>query len=218
MLVPAAWECLYMARLLRADEASLQQCVRALLEGKAIIYPTETVYGLGVDAMNKSAVDRLFKIKGREKNKQVSIAVSNIEQAKKLAVFNRFSNALADRFLPGPLTLVLKAKIMIPFITTNGKIGIRVPSNRFAQSLLQRFSKPITATSANLSGLKSAVDVAEMDRRLLDNVELVVEDPEIKYKKESTVIDLSNSKPRIIREGAITKEQIEIVVGRTQNL
>ncbi|MGA3020921.1 MAG: L-threonylcarbamoyladenylate synthase, partial [Candidatus Micrarchaeales archaeon] len=186
-----------MARLLRADKISVRQCVEALLKGKAIIYPTETVYGLGVDAMNENAVEGLFEIKEREKSRPVSVAVADIEHAKKLAVFNKFSDALAEKFLPGPLTLVLKARITMPLITTNGRIGIRVPSNRFAQVLLQQFSKPITATSANISGLKSAVDIREIDRRLLDNVELIVEDPEIRYKKESTVIDLSSSKPRI---------------------
>jgi L-threonylcarbamoyladenylate synthase len=206
-----------MPRLLRAEEASVQRCMKALSEGKAIIYPTETVYGLGVDAMNENAVRRLFRIKKRKVSKSVSVAVANIEQAKKLAVFNKFSDTLAKKFLPGPLTLVLKAKITIPLITTNGKIGIRVPSNRFAQSLLWQFSKPITATSANLSGLKSAVDIAEIDRKLLDDVELVIEDPEIKYKKESTVIDLSSSKPRVIREGVITKAQIKKVLKEAQS-
>ncbi len=198
-----------MARILRSNAVAIDDCARALSEGRAIAYPTETVYGLGVDATNREAVRRLFQIKKREVGKPVSVALANVESAKRFAVFNENAEALATRFLPGPLTLVLKAISPIPMITSDNKIGIRVPSNSFSQELLPRFGKPITATSANISGQESVTRAADLDRSLLDLLEIVVDSNESRYGQGSTVVDASGEAPVILREGAISRTALE---------
>lgn len=197
-----------VARLLKINHSSMLECAKALSQGKAIVYPTETVYGLGVDATNDKAVRMLFRIKGRSAGKPVSIALADIETAKRIAHFNRFTDELARKFLPGPLTLVLKAKKRMPLIAPDGKIGIRIPDNTFLLCLLRTFGKPITSTSANLSGSKSAVSASEVDKKLLKSVEILIRAPRTRYMKESTVVDMTGKTPKILREGAISKNEI----------
>ncbi len=203
-----------MARMLKISSSSIRECAKALSEGKAIIYPTETVYGLGVDATNEASVRELFRIKGRDPRKSISVAVADLESAKKLAYFNSRAEALAHYFLPGPLTLVLRARRRMPLITTGGKIGIRIPDNRFVLGLLKEFGKPMTSTSANLSGSGSIVRASDADEELLKRVAILVKAPETKYSKESTVVDVTNPKTMILREGAISRNDIISVVGR----
>lgn len=191
----------------------MQQCIEALTEGKVILYPTETVYGLGADATNREAVEKIFRIKNRNKSKPISVALASVEDAKEIAYFNKFADVLAEKFMPGPLTLVLKSKVRIPLITFKGKIGIRIPDNKFIQILLQEFRRPITATSANISGFKSATNVGEIDKKLLKFVEIIVEGQAANFKKESTVVEITGSKPKILREGAVSKEMMEGVEG-----
>ena len=201
-----------MAEVLKPGVTALRKCIKALSAGKAIVYPTETVYGLGADATNKLAVKRLFEIKTRDPSKPMSIALADVSAAEKFAIFNDTARMLAKKFLPGPLTLVLKARRSLPLITLKGTVGIRIPNHSFALSLLRRFKKPITATSANVSGLRSAVLASDVHSRLWTNVEIVVDDSETKYRLESTVLDVTSDKPKILREGAIKKGAIENVL------
>ncbi len=203
-----------MANVMKPGTVALRKCVKALVEGKAIVYPTETVYGLGVDATSKKAIRKLFEIKARDPNKPVSIAFANVDDASKFVEFNESARILAKKFLPGPLTLVLKAKRKIPMIVRNGAIGIRIPSNKFALSLLRKFGKPITATSANISGFRSVDVASDVDSRLWKNVEIVIDDSKTEHGKESTVIDVTGKDPKILREGVISEREIAKALGR----
>jgi L-threonylcarbamoyladenylate synthase len=201
-----------MVKILKADASSLVQCVEALCKGKAIIYPTETVYGLGVDALNKKAVSDLLMIKERDPNKPISIAVPEISAVEKFAEVNDAALKLSKNFLPGPLTLVLKLKVDMSWLTSNKKIGIRVPANEFALSLLKSFGKPITATSANISGAGSAASSNQVDQKLVQRVAIFVDDSKTQYGKASTVIDASGGNLKILREGAVSRKAIENVL------
>jgi L-threonylcarbamoyladenylate synthase len=205
-----------MAKTLNVSRSSILKCAKALSEGKAIIYPTETVYGLGVDATNEASVRELFSIKSRDPRKSISVAVADVESARKLAYFNSRAEALAHYFLPGPLTLVLRARTRMPLITTGGKIGIRIPDNKFVLGLLKEFGKPMTSTSANLSGSGSIVRASDADEELLRRVSIIVKALETKYLKESTVVDVTNPKIKILREGAISKSDIMGAIGRVE--
>lgn len=202
----------FMVQILKALASSVAPCIEALREGNAIIYPTETVYGLGVDALNKLAVQNLYEIKARDPQKPVSIAVPEIDAAEKFAEINSTASKLAKNFLPGPLTLVLKLKIDMPWLSSNGKIGIRVPANRFALSLLKSFGRFITATSANISGMESAASSNQVDQKLVQQVAVFVDGSKTRYGRVSTVVDASGSSPKILREGAIAREAIENVL------
>ncbi|MDE1874221.1 MAG: threonylcarbamoyl-AMP synthase [Candidatus Micrarchaeota archaeon] len=201
-----------MVRVLRASASAVSECANALSEGKVVAYPTETVYGLGVDSANRKALKRLFQVKKRDETKPSSVAVANVERAEEIAVFNSIAKMLAKKFLPGPLTLVVKAIAPIPLISLNGKVGIRIPSNEFSQQLLQKFPNPITATSANISGQESVTRASDLDKTLLERVDIAVDAAESRYKQGSTVVEVLDSSCRILREGAITRQAIESAV------
>ncbi len=202
----------FMPRILKPSAASVEACIEALANGKAIVYPTETVYGLGVDATNRKAVAALFRIKKRDPSKPTSIAVASVAEARKMAYFNKSARILAKKFLPGPLTLVLKARKKMPVVASDGTIGVRVPDNSFTKVLLSKFGKPITATSANVAGAKSASRPSQIDDELLEMVEIIINDSKTRYGIGSTVIDLTNSEPKILREGSIKPQYIERVL------
>ena len=201
-----------MSRILKASASSAAECVKALAKGRAVVYPTETVYGLGVDATNRKAVRLLFRIKKRDPKKPTSIAVANLKEAEKIAHFNKLALKLAKKFLPGPLTLVLKAKKSLPVLADDGTIGIRIPDSRFTHTLLLKFKKPITATSANISGARSASDLDQIDKQLLEMTEIIIDGSRTKYKIGSTVVDATGDEPKILREGAISRKSIENVL------
>ncbi len=201
-----------MARILKPSQSAAAECAKALSKGRAVIYPTETVYGLGVDATNRKAVRSLFEIKKRDPKKPVSVAVASLSQAKRIAEFNKSAIALAKSFLPGPMTIVLRSRVSLPQITARGKIGIRIPKNSFVLLMLKKFGKPVTSTSANISGLKSASDTDQLDASLVPLVDILIDGGETKHKTESTVVDASLAKPKILREGAISAGQIARVL------
>lgn len=188
------------------------ECAKVLADGELIIYPTDTVYGLGADATNKNAVDRIFSAKGRDSTKAVSVAVATVEQAKELAEFDYVAEKLAEKFLPGSLTLVLKSRVDLPLIVVDGKIGIRVPRNEFFQNLLRIFRRPLVSTSANLSGKTEPRTPSEIDEKLFDRIKIIVDDGPTKHGKPSTVVESLGTAMRILREGVISKQQIEEVL------
>ncbi len=197
-----------MAKFLKADADAVAECARVLASGGIIAYPTETVYGLGVDSTNRAALKKLFTAKKRDESKPASIAVANVERAKDIAIFNRVAETLALKFLPGPLTLVVRAITPIPLLSLNGKVGIRIPSNDFSQRLLRQFPNPITATSANISGFGSIAHAVDLDEKLLGSVGLVVDSDESEYAQGSTVVEVTDSGYKILREGAIGKDKL----------
>lgn len=195
------------------DEKAVEEAAEVLKKGGVIIYPTETLYGMGANATDSNSVKKIFEIKGRGFNKPVSIAVGSTAQAKKIAEWNEHAEKLAKKFLPGPLTLILKLKKKNPGELTAGsdKIGIRIPDNPFALSLLKKIKFPITATSANKSGGREPTNAKMAIEQIGKFVDLVIDAGSCKYKKPSTVIDLTN-KPKILRIGAISKIEIEKIL------
>ncbi len=201
-----------MARIVKASSSAVSECAKVLESGGIVAYPTETVYGLGVDATNPKALKSLFAVKERDMTKPSSVAVSGIEKAKEIAIFNQTAEKLAMRFLPGPMTLVVRAILPMPLISLNGKIGIRIPSNDFSNKLLRQFPRPITATSANISGQGSVTRASDLHSKIIDSVDVVVDSQESKYGQGSTVVEVLDSRVKILREGAIASEEIENIL------
>ena len=199
-------------RILKLNEKSLKEAVDVLNRAGVVVYPTETVYGLGVDATNKEAVEEIFKIKDRERGKPVSIAVASIEEAKKYCEWDEAAEKIAKRFLPGPLTIILKRKnLLVEELNPDDKVRIRIPNHKFVLKLLKKFGKPITATSANLSGGEEPINPETVIKQIGNKIDLVLDDGECKEKIPSTVVDLSDGL-KIYRVGAISKKEIEEVV------
>ena len=198
-------------KLMKADDNSLKKAAGILDKGGVIIYPTDTLYGLGADAANERAKKRIYEIKGRDFDKPLSICVSSLSQAEKFAKVDGTAWLLAEKFLPGPLTLVLEQQKELKYISKDGKIAVRIPENIFAIRLAEMRGRAFTSTSANLSGGKNPVSVGDIPDEVKDKCDLVVDGGISKFMKTSTVLDVSERK--IIREGAITREELKEFLG-----
>jgi L-threonylcarbamoyladenylate synthase len=143
----------------------IEQAVSVLRRDGLVVYPTDTVYGLGADALSEEAVLRVYEAKGRPLGHPISVAVCDREMLYCIAQVSRDAEALIDRFLPGPITLVLPAKSVLPplLLAGTGRIGVRIPDHDLALSLIRAFDSPITATSANRSGEKDPRNEEEVD-------------------------------------------------------
>jgi len=185
------------------------KAIKALKNGKIIVYPTDTLYGLGADIYNVNAVRKVFEIKKRPFNDPISVAVSDINELEKIAFINDKSRQLANAFLPGRLTLVLKKKSIIPDIITGGldKVAIRIPDNKVALELLSEFG-PLTSTSANLHGKKTPYIIREISMQFKDeDISVYLNNGKI-AGKPSTIVDATKKRIKLIREGAISEKEI----------
>ena len=205
-----------MTRVLTIDqehprEAILFDAVRILREGGVLAFPTETFYGLGVDAENEQAIEKIFHIKGREFRNPIALIIGDEKPLNGLiAEFPPAGRRLADRFWPGPLTMVMKASAKVsPRLTAgSGKIGIRVSSHPLAQALATSFGGAITATSANLSGGPECLDAAQVLEQLGDRIDAILDGGATPGGRGSTFMDITAVPPVLLREGAVPEALI----------
>ena len=191
------------------DKLDLSKALVALLNGKVIVYPTDTLYGLGADIFNDDAVRKVFEIKQRPTNMPLSVAVSNYQELAKIAFTDDKTRRLANSFLPGKLTLILKKKDCISDIVTGGldKVAVRIPDNEVALDLLSRFG-PITATSANIHGRETPGIINDIRMQFKDDDVSVYLDIGKLAGEPSTLVDTTEKEIKIVREGAIAKKDI----------
>lgn len=174
-----------------------------------IVYPTETLYGIGTNPFDEKAILKIFDIKKRKKTLPISIAVSNIEMLKQLAEVNEQVLKIYRRFLPGPFTLILKKKPVIPDLLTSNMdtIGVRVPKHDFTLRLIEEFG-PITSTSANIHGKEFPINIKIAKKQLGQKVDMYIDYGECQYKSPSAIIDIENKK--ILRNGPIPVKSEDI--------
>ncbi|ENN96370.1 Sua5/YciO/YrdC/YwlC family protein [Methanocaldococcus villosus KIN24-T80] len=183
---------------------------KEILNGKIIICGTDTLYGISANALDENAVKKIYKIKKRDYNKPISICLKDTNEIEKYAYVNDISKKIINNFLPGPLTIILKKKAIIPNIVSKEYIGIRIPDHEIIRELS---IVPLTTTSANVSGKKSPTCVEEIDDEIIKRVDYVVDVGKCKYSKPSTVIKIINNKIELIREGVIPFSEICKVAG-----
>ena len=194
----------------------VEEAVRLLRGGRLVAFPTETVYGLGADATNSDAVQRIFAAKGRPSTNPLIVHVSDATVAQRYAKhWPAAADQLARRFWPGPLTMVVpKADSIVSEVSAGLEtVGLRSPDHPLALQLLREFDGPVAAPSANRSNRVSPTRAEHVRRDLGGAVDLILDGGPCRVGIESTVLDLSREKPRILRPGAVTREQIESVVG-----
>lgn len=209
-----------MARILSIDPQNpefpaLEEISRVLSEGGVLAYPTETLYGLGVDAFRDDALEKLFVLKGRPGGIPVSVLVRDPEMMLEVVLeVPAPARALVNAFFPGPLTLVLPARPGLPERVTAGfgKVGVRISPHPVAALLFQAFPKPITSTSANPSGLPAARTAAEVAAYFPSGLDGILDGGPAPAGVGSTVVEFQGQELRILREGAISKEEIARVV------
>ena len=186
-----------------------------ILSGGLVAFPTESFYGLAVDALNEKAVKRLFLIKKRPPDQPILILLPSIEKLDSyVSRISKVALLLIGKFWPGGLTLVFEAGLQIPALLTggSGKIGIRLSSHRVAADLAGRAGIAITGTSANVSGTPPCVTADEVQQALGKEVDFILDGGETEGGKGSTVLDVTVTPPQIIREGMISHEQIKAVL------
>jgi L-threonylcarbamoyladenylate synthase len=192
-----------------------EEILSFLRRGGVIGYPTDTAYGLGADAFNELAISEIFRIKGRSEAKPILLIVDSMQMLGQVATVTDAVARVASQFWPGPLTIVLPALATVSSALTAGKgtIGVRWPDAPFALSLVKALGHPLTATSANRSGMPAAVTAAEAQAQLEAQLEILVDGGELPARGGSTIIDMSRSPAVLLREGPVSFEAIREFLG-----
>ena len=191
-------------------EKDMDEIVATLKSGELVVYPTDTLYGVGADPFNENAVKKVYIAKNRPFDMPLSIAVSNEKMMESIAVLNGNARKLIRKFLPGPLTILLTKKPNLPDILTSGsnQIGVRIPDHPFALRLIDKFG-PITSTSANLHSHPDPVEASVAQKDLKGHISICVDCGKTKFAEPSTIVDVSDGLAEVIRKGVISQEQIE---------
>ncbi|MGB9857574.1 MAG: L-threonylcarbamoyladenylate synthase [Dictyoglomaceae bacterium] len=211
-----------MAKYLKIDsnnisKDALEYAVKVLEEGGLVAFPTETVYGLGADAFNPSAIRKIFIVKERPLDNPIIVHIGKLEEVYSLAEYvSPEAEKLMKNFWPGPLTLIFPRSSLVNDLVTAGsdKVAIRQPNHPVALALLNAFGRAISAPSANLSGRPSPTKAEHVLKDLGDRIDLILDGGEVIWGVESTVLDLTEEVPLILRPGACTKEDIERILGK----
>jgi L-threonylcarbamoyladenylate synthase len=191
------------------DRSQHSRIIGLLERGAVIIYPTDTFYGLGVSGFHPRAVRKVYRLKRRDPAKPLSLVIPDPDMLRVVAVdIPDLLGPLADRFWPGPLTLILKASPRLPkeLLGSSTRIGVRIPNHAWLRSLLREARFPLTATSANISGGPETTDPEAAAKVFQDGVDLIVDGGRTAGGLASTVLDLTVVPPRILREGAVSTD------------
>jgi L-threonylcarbamoyladenylate synthase len=193
--------------------------VSCLRKGDVVAMPTDTFYGLAVDPVNLHAVENIYRIKSRQKQKPLSLLIASLAQAYELARdSDPMLDKLADRFWPGPLTIIVRAGTKLPLRSTanTGNVALRIPDSAIPRTVVERFGLPITATAANLQGASECTHAACVRDQIGDRIPLIVDGGPTGRSLPTTIVDLSLGDGRweILREGAIPTHEIVMVLQR----
>ena len=199
----------------KIDNEKLKEAAQAIKDGKIAVFPTETVYGIGADCLNEEAIKKLYKAKRRPLTQKISILVGSIQMLEEVTKnITNAERALINKFFPGPLTLILHKKDIIPYILTNNEevVGFRMPTNEIALELINSLGNPIATSSANKAGEPSGVKIENIMETFKNEVDVYIDGGKSKIGIGSTIVQIIDEKPIIIREGIITKKEIEKVI------
>ena len=195
----------------KIDENEIKKIAQSIKNGKIVVFPTETVYGIGTNGLDENAIEKLYKIKQRPKEKPITLLVSDIEMIDKVArEINEIEYKLIKKFMPGPLTIKKKKKEFVSDILTAGSkfVGIRIPDNEIARKLIEYSGVPIATTSANLSVKMAKIDLEDIRIEFKDKIDYYIDGGTSKIGKGSTVVKVVENNIKILREGSITREEL----------
>lgn len=204
-------------RVLGTTEQDIRQAAAILRDGGLVAFPTETVYGLGADALNPEAVGKVYAAKGRPSDNPMIVHISRKEDMKKLTDgITPDVERLMEAFWPGPLTMVVPAKEIIPKVTTGGlsTVGVRMPEDPVARALIAEAGVPVAAPSANLSGKPSPTRYSHVADDLDGRIDAIIAGNDCRAGIESTVVDMSGEIPTVLRPGVITRRMLSEALGK----
>jgi L-threonylcarbamoyladenylate synthase len=190
------------------EKEKIEEVVNVLKEGGIVVYPTDTCYGLGVDATNKNAIKKLRKLKQRPIREPISIIVSSLNMIKKYGKITENVRFLVKKFMPGPLTIIIKKKKTVLDILNQKEVSFRIPANPIALALVRKLKKPITAPSANPRGLQPAYSFRKVLEYFNGKVDVIIDSGTLPKTKPSTIIDMKENYPKLIRKGPIKLSKI----------
>lgn len=200
----------------------IKKAVSAITEGEIIVFPTDTVYGVAASPYNDEALKKLYKAKNRDYSSAIIALISDVEDIKKVAEIKpeleEKLKRLSNTFWPGALSIILKKHPSVSDIMTGGKdtVGIRIPKNDIALEIIKKSGGVLAVTSANLSGEKSPLSYDDLSDEFLNRVHLAIDGGICELGIESSILDLSTEKARILRHGGIKKEDIEKIIGEVE--
>ena len=198
------------------DYSNLKEAANIIKTGGIVLFPTETVYGLGANAFDSNAVEKIFIAKGRNPKNPINLLISDMKMVEMIATnINELEYKLMEAFFPGPFTIILQKSSNVPSIVTAGKdtVGIRMPNNEIARKLVEHAGVPIAAPSANLSGKPSGTNFNDLYNDFKDKVDYMIDGGNSSIGIESTIVQVIDNIPHILRPGSITESQIEAVCG-----
>ena len=197
--------------IVNCDENGINKIVNAYENGQIIAYPTDTVYGIGCNPFNKDSISKIYDIKNREGEKRFPILGFSKKELEKIVEFNKIAEKISEKFWPGQITMLLPIrKEITQRISNNGKLAVRVPNNECVLAILEK-CKLIVGTSANISGEKSILDSNECKTKLPE-IDILVNGGKITSLGESTIINFVDDQLKVIREGSISKQDIEKIL------
>lgn len=201
------------------DMSKIKIAAGILRSGGLVAFPTETVYGLGANALDAKAVEKIFQVKGRPADNPLIVHIADKEEVHRLArQIPKKAEKLMDKFWPGPLTLVLKKSKIVPKITTGRleTVAIRMPAHKIALALIKEARVPIAAPSANISGKPSPTSVEHVIQDLHGKIGAIIDAGKTKIGVESTVLDLTVNPPILLRPGGVTLEELKNILGKVK--
>ena len=199
------------------DLEELKEPAKIIKDGGIVIFPTETVYGIGTNGFNEESFRKIYELKKRDFNKPISLLVSNMEMVKTVAEnITNLERALMEQFWPGPFTIILKKKKIVPdILTANGEtVGVRMPSDIIAKQLIEYAGVPIATPSANISGNPSWTNIDDIRNDFEGKVDCIFDSGISELGVASTIVKVIDGIPHVLREGTITKEQIQEVASK----
>jgi len=210
-----------MKKLFENSNLNYEEISNMLANGALIIYPTDTVYGLGASIEVKNALDKIYKVKNRDKKSPLIALLSDKKYIEKIAIINEMNRKkiekLIENFWPGGLTIILDKKSIIPsnMVSNGSSVGVRIPNHKISIKIIESCGGVLATTSANISGEPSPRSYNELSEKIKSRIEIVVDDNKILKGVESTIIDM-RSTPKILREGHITRIVIEKIIGKVK--
>jgi len=195
----------------------LEKAAKLIKQGKIVVFPTETVYGIGTNGLDEQAVKKLYKVKQRPRNKPITLLVANMEMVHTIARdITEVEYKIMEKFFPGPLTIILKKKDIVPDIVTaeQDTVGVRIPSGECARKLVEIAGVPIAAPSANITGEPSGTNLQEIKENFNGKADFFIDGGISELGLASTIVQVVDGKPQILRQGNITLEQINNAIER----
>lgn len=201
----------------RLSVENIDIIIDEIKSGNPVIIPTDTIYGIACDALNKKAVNKIYKIKKRDNNKPLTLNLNKKKDITKYAyITNKLEKEIIKKLMPGAITLLLKKKeYVVDLISKNSEyIGVRIPNNKIVKEIIKKINSPLVLTSVNISGEMPIIDLDDLNSEISNNIRYAIDVGIINKGVESTIVKVTNNKVEILREGKITKKQIEDILSR----